>query len=591
MAPDAKLLLERLGRNLAEASTDEIARLIRALPDRQDELERENAALRAAREELTDGSAFQALLLESVPAPVLVKDVAGHYLDCNTAFADLMGLPRSAIIGRTVHDIAPGDAASVYEAQDHELLNGIARRHAYDGVITDARGEAHDVIFYKSRVAGADGELRGLITVIIDISDRKRAENQLRISEQRHRLLADNANDVVWEMALDGAITYVSPSVERVRGFTVEEAMRQPLDEILTPASQASVIDYFGKLHGAIAEGRTPEPYRGEQEYLCKDGSTFWTEVMAYPVQGADGTVVGLLGVTRDLSERKRYEAELLDANEALRRHRDHLDELVLERTRELAAARDAAESANRAKTSLLANVSHELRTPLNHIGGYAHLLGTRLTDAKQKIQAERIADASRHLLKLVENLLDTANLEAQELSLEVADFDLRSLVDRSVAAVRGLADAKGIALASEVDPALPESLVGDAIRLGQVLHNLLDNALKFSERGQVGVRVRRIDAPGGRVGVRFEVEDQGIGVDAAQRDRLFTLFDQGDGSTTRKQGGTGLGLALCLRLVSLMAGEIGVEHPPHGGSRFWFTVTLPPGEASRASVRDGVEH
>jgi len=403
----------------------------------------------------------------------------------------------------------------------------------------------------KRRLQQTQCELQHLNETLEDqvrhrTSELESTNETLRRSEERHRLLADNARDVIWSMALDGTITYVSPAVEKVRGFTPVEAMRQPLDSIHTPDSQAIVIDYFKRLHAAIQAGRAPENFRGELEYLCKDGSTFWTEVMAYPLRGADGAFVEILGLTRDIDERKRYETMLQQA-------------------------RDAADAANLAKSEFLANMSHEIRTPLNAILGFAQVLGRDPDlNAAQRDSLTTIQRSGEHLLTLINDILDLAKIEAGRMTLQAAPFDLAALVTEAEAFFRQRALEQGLAL-TVTAAALPRMVVGDAMKLRQVLINLLGNAVKFTAAGAVTLRV----VPTVGDAVWFSVSDTGIGIAPQEMARLFEPFGQ-TASGRQVPGGTGLGLALSRRFVRLMGGELTAESRPAQGSCFSFTLTLP---------------
>jgi len=360
------------------------------------------------------------------------------------------------------------------------------RRH----IAADLRKSETRLTEEKRRLQQAQQALEHLNATLEDqvchrTKELESTNETLRRSEERHRLLADNARDVIWSMGLDGTITYVSPAVEKVRGFTPVEAMRQPLDAIHTPDSQAIVIDYFNRLHAAIRAGRAPENFRGELEYLCKDGSTFWTEVMAYPLRGADGAFVEILGLTRDIDERKRYETMLQQA-------------------------RDAADAANLAK------------------------------------------------------------IEAGRMTLQAAPFDLAALVTEAEAFFRQRALEQGLAL-TVTAAALPRMVVGDAMKLRQVLINLLGNAVKFTAAGTVTLRV----VPTAGDAIRFSVSDTGIGIAPQEMARLFEPFGQ-TASGRQMQGGTGLGLALSRRFVRLMGGELTAESRPDQGSCFSFTLRLP---------------
>ncbi len=274
--------------------------------------------------------------------------------------------------------------------------------------------------------------------------------------------------------------------------------------------------------------------------------------------------------------ELKRQARALTTANRELSQHRDHLEELVQARTRELAQARDAAEGASRAKSAFLSNMGHELRTPINQIVVTGHLLARLVEEDEARDWLGKIQQASRHLLDLINDILDYSRMEADGIVLASLDFDLASLLDQAERGVRTSAAEKGLHLVRDLDPQVPARLRGDPMRLRQVLVNLLGNAVKFSEQGLVTLRVRQLGTHRGESMLRFEVEDHGVGISPEVQAGLFQLFNQGDNSSTRRYGGTGLGLALCRRLVALMAGEIGFVSNPGQGSTFWFTVRLP---------------
>ncbi|HKV56440.1 MAG TPA: ATP-binding protein [Candidatus Binataceae bacterium] len=251
----------------------------------------------------------------------------------------------------------------------------------------------------------------------------------------------------------------------------------------------------------------------------------------------------------------------------------------------ELARARDFAVQSSQLKSQFIANMSHEIRTPLTGIISVVQLMGTTELTADQRDLTETIAASSRTLLKLVNNVLDFSKISSDQLRMEQEVFDLRELIERSFALFRSEAKRKQIELAAIVDSAVPSSLRGDPERLGQVLNNLLNNALKFTEHGHINLKVDLKEGSGNLLALRFEVSDTGIGIRPQDQSRLFQPFAQADESTTRRFGGTGLGLAICAKLVELMQGEIGVVSVPNRGSSFYFTIKLMRAQASDASA------
>ncbi len=374
------------------------------------------------------------------------------------------------------------------------------------------------------------------------------AEDLLRVSEQRLRLLADNAKDVVWSMSPTGDITYVSPAIEKLRGITPEVAMRQTLDEILTPDSQVKVIGYFQAVHAAAASQQALPTFRDDLEYYRADGSTFWTEVFAFPLADAGGNLLEILGVTRDISERKEVEASLQ-------------------------RARDVAERANSAKSRFLAHISHEIRTPMTTLLSWLNVARAQSADGQREL-LDKAQDAGQLLLGIINDLLDMSRMEHGSLQIDEEAFALDKVLAQVIDLIRPVCEQKNLQLQTTIDAGVPPLIVGDPLRMTQALLNLASNAVKFTDHGRVHIDIRLLSSDSHSALLKLTVTDSGPGIAPEWQERIFDdLFRVPD--TAQGSSGTGLGLAICKRLASLMGGSVGVDSTPGKGSTFWFTARV----------------
>jgi PAS domain S-box-containing protein len=481
--------------------------------------------------------------------------------------------PELATWSRNIH---PDDAQRVQVLLRDHLEGRRARYEAQYRLRTRNGGWLW--VMDRGRVCERDaaGAPTRVVGMVQDVTQEHEARQALQRSEAEQRTLIAALPDVVMRLDREGRHTYVSDNVSGLTDLPVAQILGRTHRELGFPEPLCAFWDHA--IESVFASG---EPHESEFELPGTQGEAddeaaaprciSWRVV---PDRDAQGAVRSVLVVCRDVTARRRAEAELA-------RHRDHLEELVAERTAALTEAKATAEAANRAKSRFLAHMSHELRTPLGAIIGMTGLAREHSTDAQQREHLAKAEQASHHLLNLINDILDLSKIEAERMVLEEAPFRLDAVLDGLAHLTAHRAQQKGLGFVVELDPALAgRTLVGDPLRLKQVLLNLVDNAIKFTDQGQITVRAR-LDGPaeGGRVPLRLAVQDSGIGIDAATGERLFTPFEQADNSTTRRYGGTGLGLAISRQLVRMMGGELSLRSTPGQGSEFELQVALPAGQ------------
>jgi PAS domain S-box-containing protein len=396
---------------------------------------------------------------------------------------------------------------------------------------------------------------------------RQAAEEQLR----KLSLAVEQSPESIVITNLDAEIEYVNEAFLQTTGYAREELIGQN-PRVLH--SERTPMATYNAMWAALTQGQT---WKGEFRNRRKDGSEYTEFAIITPLRDSSGRIGHYVAVKEDITEKKRI-------GEELDQHRLHLEELVQSRTIELSAARQQAEAANQAKSTFLANMSHEIRTPMNAIIGLTHLLRRSGVTEQQAERLQKIDGASRHLLAIINDILDLSKIEAERLQLEATDFHLSAVLDNVGSIINETVQAKNLALEVNTD-AVPLWLRGDPTRLRQALLNYASNAVKFTEHGAIALRARLLQEDADGMVVRFEVQDSGIGIAPAQQARLFQTFEQADSSTTRRFGGTGLGLVITRRLAQLMGGEVGLESTPGVGSTFWFTSRLQRGHGVMPAV------
>lgn len=375
--------------------------------------------------------------------------------------------------------------------------------------------------------------------------------------------IVSGSDDAIIGMRLNGAASSWNHAAERLFGYEANDAIGRPVADMIVPDNRKAEERVMLSL---IARGNSVSAF--DTIRRRRDGSIVHVAVSMSPVHAPDGRVIAAAKFLRDITQRVAAETQIRQWNEKL-------EQEVLQRTEELRHAKEAADAANSAKGTFLANMSHEIRTPMNAVLGMVQLLERTELDSRQTDYLARARSAARSLLDIINDILDISKIEAGKLTIESHPFEIDLLL-RDLATILGVtAGAKQVEILFEIDPRIPKEIEADALRLKQILVNLAGNAVKFTDEGEVVVSITVEDESEDGMLLTFAVADTGIGISEEQQQRIFDAFTQAEAGTTRRYGGTGLGLVICRRLIRLMDGELSLESRPGSGSTFSFTIPV----------------
>jgi PAS domain S-box-containing protein len=495
-------------------------------------------------------------LIQTSPAAIVVTDLSHTITLTNPAFNRIFGYTPEECFGNTINAlIVPPEAEAGFQENARLVLGG--------GVVTGTmrrRRKDGSVVYVESYAVpiSSNGKREGIVAVYQDVTQRVVVESALRQSEEVFRMLSATAPVGIFRTDANGTPEYVNERLTEITGITAEQSCGNRWVDSLHPADRERALRLWNT---AVQRG---EDLIDEHRIVKSNGTIVWVAVRARWARGPDGKLHSFVGVVEDITE-------IRESHEKMRK------------------AKEAAEAASRAKGEFLANMSHEIRTPLNGIVGMTDLaLDTDLT-LEQREFLDIVKLSADSLLAVINDILDFSKIEAGKLDLEMLDFDLRDCLESTMKMLALRADEKRLELLCDVAAEVPECVRGDSTRLRQVVVNLVGNAIKFTSEGEVGLRVQSEAGENSDCILHFIVSDTGIGIPADKQKLIFDPFSQADTSTTRKYGGSGLGLTISTRLVGMMQGQIWVESEAGHGSRFHFTARLGAGSAKAIQLASPV--
>ncbi len=551
-APQQQTLLNYQQRH------NEIGALSRALLDYQHSLQQ--LAAQKLRQQQTQ--AWYQQIIDYAPDGMLIVDSAGTILIANPKVHHLLEFTPGSLVGINVDDIVPADVRSMHaqmrqdfmQNRQHRSLGGV---HGEFRAVTST-GREFPVELGLTRLPPVDEHGLCACATLRDISQRKANEKTIRDQLEFQRVLLDTLPYPVFFKDQAGKYLGFNQAYLQAFAVTAEQLIGKTVNDF-TQLPATEITMYQQANQQVLTEGGS---FKAETNLCYADGQWHPSLYMLSAFYDSTGRIAGTVGTLIDISAQKAAEQA----------HQQ---------------ARQLAEDATQLKSDFLANMSHEIRTPMNIILGMAHLALEQQPERRQRNYLEKIQTSAQNLLGIINDILDFSKIEAGKMQLEQIDFYLEDILQRLADQAMFRAQEKGLELLFDLNPQVPTALIGDPLRLSQILHNLLSNAIKFTEHGEITLRIRVEQQQDQQVWLQFEVNDTGIGMNAEQQQRLFQAFSQADSSTSRKYGGTGLGLNICKQLTELLGGSIGLDSEAGVGSTFYFSLPFALQQQQRLLTTD----
>jgi two-component system, sensor histidine kinase and response regulator len=553
------MLVSLVGSAVMLRLTARSRHVTRMMVDRTTELEESNLQLeqqiaerQRAQEALNESLAAYQSLIESLPLHCFRKDLEGRITAANSRFCQTLGKPIEEILDKTDLDLFPREQSRKYQMDDRRVIE---TGEVFEDVevYRNSQGEKRYVQVLKAPARDARGDIVGVQGMFWDVTERVLLEEERKRSDARFRRLVESNLLGVMIATVDGEILEANEALLRMLGYTTDEFREQPFRwDDLTPAN---LRDRDKRAVEQLRATGTSEPW--EKEYVHRDGRHVPVLIGVTMLEGSQKECICFV---LDITQRKQMEQELIQAKEA-------------------------ADAANQAKSQFLANMSHEIRTPMNAIIGMTELVLNSSLTPDQRDFLTMVLQSGESLLDIINDILDFSKVEAGKLNLEHRSFCLRDMVGDTMKSLALRGHSKQLEIAYEVDDDVPEVLIGDVGRLRQVIINLVGNAFKFTEQGEVVLRVQLESEWEETLKLHFAILDTGIGIPDEKQPLIFSAFEQADSTMTRRFGGTGLGLAIVSRLVELMGGDVWVESRVGKGSTFHFTAHFGKSRASKDRV------